>query len=75
MRHASLRDPTCLPIAQRVLAISPKRFDRPALDFLSRDEIDALLDAPDTSTWRATATPCCSRCSTTAARASPKPPA
>ncbi|MPZ89650.1 MAG: tyrosine-type recombinase/integrase [Nitriliruptorales bacterium] len=51
MRHASLRDPTCLPIAQRVLAISPKRFDRPELDFLSRDEIDALLDAPDTSTW------------------------
>lgn len=51
MRHASLRDPACLPIAQRVLAISPKRFDRPELDFLSRDEIDALLDAPDTSTW------------------------
>jgi integrase/recombinase XerD len=51
MRHASLRDPTCLPIAQRVLAISPKRFDRPALDFLTREEISALLDAPDTSTW------------------------
>ncbi|MGH8902531.1 MAG: tyrosine-type recombinase/integrase [Egibacteraceae bacterium] len=27
----------------------PKRFDRPALDFLSREEIQALLDAPDTS--------------------------
>lgn len=51
MRYASLREPTCLPIAQRVLAISTKRFDRPALDFLTRSEIDALLDAPDTTTW------------------------
>jgi integrase/recombinase XerD len=51
MRYASLRDPSCLPIAQRVLAISPKRFDRPALDFLSREEIAALLAAPDTTTW------------------------
>lgn len=51
MRHASLRDPTCLTVAQRVLAISPKRFDRPALDFLSRDETHALLAAPDANTW------------------------
>lgn len=51
MRHASLCDPLCLPVAQRVLAISPKRFDRPALDFLTREEIDAVLDAPDCSTW------------------------
>ncbi len=51
MHHASLRDPTCLPIAQRVLAISPKRFDRTALDFLTREEIHALLDAADRDTW------------------------
>jgi site-specific recombinase XerD len=51
MRHASLRDPAALPIAQRVLAISPKRFDRPALDFLSRAEVEALLDAPDPTSW------------------------
>lgn len=51
MRHASLHDPACLPVAQRVLAISTKRFDRPALDFLTRDEIDALLAAPDRHTW------------------------
>lgn len=51
MRHASLRDPAWLPVAQRVLAISPKRFDRPALDFLSREEIDALLEAPDRNSW------------------------
>lgn len=50
-RYASVRDPTSLPIAHRILAISSKRFDRPALDFLSREEIQALLDAPDCSTW------------------------
>jgi integrase/recombinase XerD len=51
MRHASLRDLSSLPIAQRVLAIPTKRFDRPALNFLSRHEVKALLDAPDTATW------------------------
>jgi site-specific recombinase XerD len=51
MHHASLRDPAALPVAQRVLAISPKRFDRPALDFLTREEVEALLDAPDRATW------------------------
>lgn len=34
MCYASVRDPTSLPIAQRVLAISTKRFDRPVLEFL-----------------------------------------
>jgi integrase/recombinase XerD len=51
MRYASLRDPASLPVAQRVLAISPKRFDRPVLTFLSREEVQALLDTPDRSTW------------------------
>ncbi len=47
MRYTSLRAPTALPVAQRVLAISPKRYDKPALGFLSREEITAILDAPD----------------------------
>ncbi len=51
MTYASLRDPTCLPTARRVLAISPKRFDRPTIDFLTRGELDALLAAPDTDTF------------------------
>ena len=50
-RYASVRQPSALPIAQRVLAIPTKRFDRPALVYLSREEIQALLDAPDPSTW------------------------
>ena len=51
LRYASVRDPTCLPIAQRVLAISTKRFDRPALDYLTREEVEALLNAPNRDTW------------------------
>jgi integrase/recombinase XerD len=51
LRYASLRDPDALAVAQRVLAIPSKRFDRPILGFLSRDEIHALLAAPDRNTW------------------------
>ena len=51
MRYASLREPTLLPVAQRLLAIPVKRFDRPVLDYLSREEITAIIDAPDRSTW------------------------
>ncbi len=51
LRYASVRDPTALPVAQRVLAIGPKRFDRPALSYLSREEVEALLDAPNRDTW------------------------
>jgi len=51
MRYAASRDPAALPVVQRVLAIPAKRFDQPVLGFLSRDEIQAVLDAPDCSTW------------------------
>ena len=50
MRHVSLHAPDALPVAERVLAISSKRFDRPALVFLSREEVEAVLAAPDRST-------------------------
>lgn len=49
--YASAQDPTVLPLAQRVLAIPQKRFDRPLLGYLSRAEIEAVLEAPDRSTW------------------------
>ena len=47
MRYAALRDPACLPITARVLAIPAKRFDRPVLGYLSREQIAAILAAPD----------------------------
>jgi integrase/recombinase XerD len=51
MRYAAVRDPASLPITSRVLAIPTKRFDRPVLGYLSRDQIAAILAAPDRSTW------------------------
>jgi integrase/recombinase XerD len=51
LHYAALRDPTSLPSIQRVLAIPMKRFDRPLLGYLSREEIEAILAAPDRSTW------------------------
>ncbi|MBB1018645.1 tyrosine-type recombinase/integrase [Dietzia sp. DQ11-71] len=51
MRYAALRDPASLPITSRVLAIGTKRFDRPVLGYLSREQMTAILAAPDRSTW------------------------
>ena len=51
MRYAAVRDPASLPITSRVLAIPTKRFDRPVLGYLSREQIAAILAAPDRSTW------------------------
>src|SRR5258706_7722502 len=51
MRYAALRDPASLPITARVLAIPAKRFDRPVLGYLSREQIAAILAAPDRRTW------------------------
>lgn len=51
LRYASFRDPAALPTNQRVLAIPLKRFDQPLLGFVSRDEVQAILQAPDPTTW------------------------
>jgi site-specific recombinase XerD len=51
MRYAALRDPASLPITGRVLAIPAKRFDRPVLGYLSREQVAAILAAPDRRTW------------------------
>jgi integrase/recombinase XerD len=51
MRYAAGRDPESLPSIQRVLAIPTKRFSRPLLGFLTREEMAAILNAPDRPTW------------------------
>lgn len=51
MRYAGLRDPASLPVTERVLAIPSKRFDRPVLGYLSREQVAAILAAPDRATW------------------------
>lgn len=49
--YAALTEPACSLICQRVLAIPNKRHEKRPIEFLSRIEIDALLAAPDLSTW------------------------
>lgn len=51
LKYAVGRDPTSLPTVQQVLAMPMKRFDRPQLGFLSREEVQAILEAPDSATW------------------------
>ena len=50
-RYAAFELPTHAAQIQRVLAIPSKRFTRKLVSFLSRPEVDALLAAPDRSTW------------------------
>jgi integrase/recombinase XerD len=49
--YAGLRHPEHAALIARVLAIPPKRADKPIVTFLTEDELDALLAAPDRSTW------------------------
>jgi site-specific recombinase XerD len=51
MRYVAVRDPASLPVTTRVLAIPAKRFDRPVLGYLTREQIAAILAAPDRATW------------------------
>jgi integrase/recombinase XerD len=50
-RYAALEEPTQSGLIQRVLAMPSKRFEKKLIGFLSRAEIDALLAAPDRTTW------------------------
>jgi integrase/recombinase XerD len=49
--YAARHDLSALPTIQRILAIPVKRFDRPMLGFLSRDDMQAVLDASDAQSW------------------------
>lgn len=51
LRYAAHHDLSALPTIQRTLAIPVKRFDRPMLGFLSRDDMHAVLDATDAQSW------------------------
>jgi integrase/recombinase XerD len=49
-RYAALRHPEHADVIARVLALPAKRFDRALINFLTKDEVKALLAAPDRST-------------------------
>jgi site-specific recombinase XerD len=50
-RYLALKHPEHADTIARVLAIPPKRFDQALVTWLTEPELDALLAAPDTSTW------------------------
>lgn len=50
-RFAALRHPEHAAVIEQVLAIPTKRTDRPQISYLTDPEIDALIAAPDTTTW------------------------
>ncbi len=50
-KFVALQDPSHSAVAQRVIAMPAKRYDRKPVGFLTRPEVDAILRAPDRSTW------------------------
>jgi integrase/recombinase XerD len=50
-KYAARHDLSALGVIEQTLAVPMKRFDRPMLGFLTRQETQAILDAPDTATW------------------------
>lgn len=49
--YVALHEPAFIALSQRVLAMPCKRYERNPVDFLNRTEIEALLAAPDQSSW------------------------
>lgn len=49
--HVALHEPHHAALAQRVLAIPTKRYTRREVAFLNREESEALLRAPDLTSW------------------------
>jgi site-specific recombinase XerD len=50
-RVVALRDPASVGIVTRVLAIPVKRTDKRLIGYLTREEMDAVLAAPNQSQW------------------------
>jgi integrase len=50
-RFVAYAEPACSLQCQRVLAMPTKRHERRTVDFLSEEEIAALVAAPDPTTW------------------------
>jgi integrase/recombinase XerD len=51
LKCATHHDVSALEVIQQTMAIPMKRFDRPMLGFLSRDEVQAVLEALDPHSW------------------------
>ena len=50
-KYVAVNEPQLLHHCQRVMAMPAKRHVKRAIDYLSREEIEAVIAAPDLSTW------------------------
>jgi len=50
-RYVSMNEPAHALLCQRIIGIPQKRYQKRAVEFLQRQEIEALVAAPDTSAW------------------------
>ena len=50
-RFAALRHPEHAALISRVLAVPTKRFDRAIVTYLTPEEVDPLINAPDRARW------------------------
>ena len=51
LKYAAHHDLTASQVIEGALAVPMKRFDKPMLGFLTRPEMQAILDAPDPASW------------------------
>ena len=49
--YVAINEPGLLHHCQQVLALPVKRYEKPTVAYLEREEIEALLAAPDVTTW------------------------
>jgi site-specific recombinase XerD len=50
-RFVAMNEPALMHQCQQILALPSKRYVRRTVDFLDRDEMEALVAAPDRATW------------------------
>lgn len=53
MQYVGLREPEILPMVEQIMAIPSKRHNRPLIGFLSREEMDAIINASRGVSWSA----------------------
>jgi site-specific recombinase XerD len=51
LKYAAHHDLTALAVIEQALSVPMKRFEKPMLGFLTREEMRAILEAPDVTTW------------------------
>jgi site-specific recombinase XerD len=51
LKYAAHHDLSCLQVIEQALAVPMKRFDRPLVGFLSREDMQAIIEGPAINSW------------------------